>query len=433
MKGIADYIKNQLPFWPNWINFLFLKFNILGPFAYGISYVKFRRDFLKANPEERLFDIVNYAIENVPYYKKKYKGSKICSIDDFKSKISFIDKDEVMDHWDEFIADGTDLSNVNVSTTGGTSGKAMKIVQPRSRYIWELAFMHSIWRTSGWNYDTRAVLRNHHLNGRGYIINPLTKEIIFDAFESSDDYYRYIFKTIRRYRVSYVHAYPSSAYLFCQKALSLDFDLSNIKAFICGSEGITEVQDAFFRKHNIQICTWYGHSEKLILAGMDKEKGVFIPQDCYGYAEIIDHDHMGYGELVGTTFFNTIFPLIRYKTGDLAYYHKDSKGKFQIERIIGRWNKSIIYKIDGTYTSLTALNLHGIFYEHVDGMQYIQEKKGFLKVLIIKNKLYSDADEKFILEHLSKAMGGNQYVRIEYVDKLIYQKNGKFLPLISTI
>lgn len=431
--SIADYIKSQLPLWPNWINIVFLKLNVLGQYAYGLSYVNFKRNIRIIEPEKRLIDLVNHAISNVPYYRNKYKGLVINSIEDFNSKISFTDKDEVMAHWDEFIADGTDLSSVNISTTGGTSGKAMKIVQPRSRYIWELAFMHSIWRTCGWNYDTRAVIRNHHLHGRGYIVNPLSKEIIFDAFESSDDYYRYIFKTIRRYRISYVHAYPSSAYLFCQKALSLDFDLCNIKAFICGSEGITEVQDAFFKKHNIQICTWYGHSEKLILAGMDKEKGVFIPQDCYGYTEIIDHDHTGYGELVGTTFFNSIFPLIRYKTDDWAYYHKDSKGKLQIERIIGRRNKSIIYKIDGTYTSLTALNLHGVFYEHVDGMQYIQEKKGFLKVLIIKNKLYTDADERFLLEHLSNAMGGIKYVRIEYVENLTYQKNGKFLPLISSI
>ena len=115
----------------------------------------------------------------------------------------------------------------------------------------------------------------------------------------------------------------------------------------------------------------------------------------------------------------------------LIYIH--SKGELQIGKIIGRRNKSIIYKSDGTYTSLTALNLHGVFYEHVDGMQYIQEKEGFLKVLVIKNKLYSNADERFLIEHLSNAMGGNEYVRIEYVDNLIYQKNGKFLPLISTI
>lgn len=431
--SIADYIKSQLPLWPNWINIVFLKLNVLGQYAYGLSYVNFKKKLRIIEPESRLIEVVNHAISNVPYYRNKYKGLVINSIEEFYAKISFIDKDEVMAHWDEFIADGTDLTQVNISTTGGTSGKAMKIVQPRSRYIWELAFMHSIWRTCGWNYDTRAVIRNHHLNGRGYIINPLTKEIIFDAFDSSDDYYKYIFKTIRRYRVSYIHAYPSSAYLFCQKALSMDFDLSSIKAFICGSEGITEVQDAFFRKHNIKICTWYGHSEKLILAGMDKEKGVFIPEDHYGYTEIIDHDDTGYGELVGSTFFNSIFPLIRYKTDDWAYYHEDSKGKFQIEKIIGRRNKSIIYKNDGTYTSLTALNLHGVFYEHVDGMQYIQEKKGFLKVLIIKNKLYSDADERFLLEHLSNAMGGDKYVRIEYVENLIFQKNGKFLPLISTI
>lgn len=37
------------------------------------------------------------------------------------------------------------------------------------------------------------------------------------------------------------------------------------------------------------------------------------------------------------------------------------------------------------------------------------------------------------MEHVVCAMGGLEYVSIEYVDKLIFQPNGKFLPLISLV
>lgn len=37
------------------------------------------------------------------------------------------------------------------------------------------------------------------------------------------------------------------------------------------------------------------------------------------------------------------------------------------------------------------------------------------------------------MKHFSEAMGGDEYVEIRYVDKLQFQPNGKFLPLISNV
>jgi hypothetical protein len=37
------------------------------------------------------------------------------------------------------------------------------------------------------------------------------------------------------------------------------------------------------------------------------------------------------------------------------------------------------------------------------------------------------------MELVAYAMGGLESVSIEYVDKLIFQLNGKFLPLISLV
>ena len=62
------------------------------------------------NPDEKLIEIVNYAIENVPYYRKKYGNLRITSKKEFEEKIAFIDKDEVMAHWDDFLVDNIDWS-----------------------------------------------------------------------------------------------------------------------------------------------------------------------------------------------------------------------------------------------------------------------------------------------------------------------------------
>ena len=436
--NISNYIKNELLNWPNWINGILLRLNVFGGLVYGRGYGKFKKHLNKAAPEQLLIDSVNHSIQHVPYYRKKYGDLRIHSVNEFQKKIGFIDKEEVMAHWDDFLVDGIDWSKVSTGTTGGTSGKPLKLVTPKNRYSWELAYMHSMWGKAGWHYHIRGVIRNHDLKGRDYAINPIMKEVIFDPHKMSNTYVKTICETLRHFGVKYVTAYPSNAFQFCKLCAKQKLDISFIKAFLCGSEGITDEQKAFFSRYNIHILTWYGHSEKLILGSNDTHSWNISIEPNYGFCELIGKDNqplteMGeIGEMTGTSFYNRYFPLIRYKTGDYAELAQAGK-KLVLSNIMGRWDKTLIYKIDGTTTSLTILNLHGDIYEHIDGIQYVQDKVGYLKVTIIRNEQYTQTDEEFIVNHLATAMGGKQYVKITYVEQLVFQPNGKFLPLISKL
>lgn len=126
--SIADYLKKDITYWPNWLNSLLLRINVFGKLVYGPSYFKTRRAIQKSNPDKLLIESVNFAIENVKYYRDKYGDLRINSIEEFKSKIDFIDKDEVMNHWDDFLVDNIDLKKCKIGRTGGTSGKALKII-----------------------------------------------------------------------------------------------------------------------------------------------------------------------------------------------------------------------------------------------------------------------------------------------------------------
>ena len=103
--GVADFVKNSLPQYPNWLNGTLLKCNCLHDSIYGREMMRFKSSITSINPEEKLLEIVNYSIQKVPYYRKRYGGLKINSISEFKEKIGFIDKNEVMNNWDEFVAD----------------------------------------------------------------------------------------------------------------------------------------------------------------------------------------------------------------------------------------------------------------------------------------------------------------------------------------
>ena len=442
--NIADYIKKEMPRWPNWINSILLKCNVFGPLVYGRNYLHYFRKISTISPEEKLLNIVNYAIKNVPYYRNRYGSLIISSIQEFEENIAFIDKEEVMSHWDEFLADDVDLSKCIVGTTGGTSGKPLKLVNFNNRYATELFFIHSMWKRVGWNYSLISVIRNHRLPvNRDYLINPITKEIIFDAFRVSPDYVKKIIHILLKYKVRFIHAYPSAAYQFCKICYNENIDISFIKCFLCGSEAVTYEQYHFIsQKIGIRIFSWYGHSEKLILGGyMDIYPLIYI-EPCYGWFELIDKnnkvisDSNTLGEMVGTTFYNLAMPLIRYRTGDYAKLDRKRltpSDYVVIKDIHGRWNMNLIFRKNGTSTSITALNLHNSVYEKINGIQYVQNKIGELIVLIIKGENYDKSVESYLYSIFENAMGRDSTVIIKYVDKLNVLPNGKFLPLISNL
>lgn len=442
--NIADYIKNELPQWPNWFNVILLKCNVFGGWVYGKSYRHYSKTIDEINPKEKLLEMVNYAIKNVPYYREKYGDLVVHSIGEFEDKIGFINKDEVMANWDKFIADNADLSKCITGTTGGTSGKPLKLVNSKDRFSVELAFMHKMWETTGWKYDLRGVIRNHKLpDSRIYILNPITKELIFDAFRMSSDYAAKIVQTLRHFKVKYIQAYPSAAYQFCKICKSNGLDISFLRCFLCGSEAVTKEQYLFIENvMGIKVFSWYGHSEKLILGGtIDTSHNIYI-EPHYGFFELIDKndgvisEKGKIGEITGTTFFNRYMPLIRYKTGDYAVLyedHIDINEYAVLSDIYGRWDKNLIYKKDGTTTSITALNLHNGIYERIDGLQYIQNEIGVLELNIIKGAGYTSLTENELISYIENALEGELKVKIKYVDKLMTLPNGKFLPLISFI
>lgn len=428
---------------PNWLNYFLLKVNLWPEKVYGKAYLLNKKNTTNFNVEERLLEIVNYAIREVPYYQRRYKEVK--SIADFNSNIGFIDKIIVVENFNLFLSETIDQNQYVFGTSGGTFGKPLKFLSPKNRHEKELATMHNLWNRVGWNYNTRGVLRNHHLKpNEVYKINPITKEYIFDNFRMNSEYALKVYMVLKENDIYFIHAYPSAAYQFCMLCNDLSLDLSFIKAFLCGSEAVLDFQyNLICKEMGLKIFSWYGHSEKLILGGYCEKSNNFHIEPHYGYFELIDESNNiitqkgRIGEIVGTTFHNQGMPLIRYRTGDYAEYVGDNcelcGRKMQIIRNIkGHRDKNMIFKKDGTYITTTALNLHNKLYTYIDGVQYYQKEKGELIIYLVKNKNYKKEHEKLFIDHFSKSFGRENTIYIKYVDRLQMQPNGKFELLISS-
>ena len=440
--GLADFVKNKLQLAPNWLTLPLLLLNQAGDRVYGNRCRRFKHDIPTLDPARQLIDIANYAINHVPYYKKRYGNITIKTVDDFKSTFGFLDKTEVIKHFDEFISDeAATIPHVTLSTSG-TSGKPLKILMPADRYVTEMAFLGRILERSGWDYGIKIAIRKKQLpKGKDFIVNPVTKEIIFDGYRTEKTYLEKMARVARRYGADTLYGFPSTITQLLHLFKDYGTDISFLRRAILTSEAVTPCHYSFIEDQmGLKIVTFYGHTEKLIL--MEQlDRSTFAIEPGYGFTEIINENgHPAApgeeGELVGTTFYNRVMPLLRYRTDDYATLTGvtvtiDTIVKPTVTDISGRREKSIIYRHDGSYTTANAFEIHDEREMSYEAIQYVQDKRGHLRVLVIKGADYNPADEQYMLTHYGHAMLGREYVSIEYVDRLITQPNGKALTVIN--
>ena len=401
----------------------------------------FKANFYDYDNTKDLIDSVNKSVTNIPFYQKKGIQS-VKNIQEFKTIIPIIDKEKIMNNWDLFVLPNYNKKHTVEGTTGGTSGKPLRLIIPKNRHIVELNTMNAMWSNVGWKGELRAVIRNKHLkNNQIFTVNPVKKEVIFDGFNSDPNYYEKIYQTLRKFNIKFIHCYPSSAYQFSLFLKKNRKETHFIKAFLCGSEGMSDLQKTLIIKElRIPVYNWYGHSEKLVLGGPCHTNDAIHIEPTYGYFELLDEKNEivrtpgQVGEIVGTSFHNPYMPFIRYRTGDFAEYVGEycehCKRKLTlVKNIQGRWDSNKIFLEDETYVSITALNLHSDLYNYIEGMQYVQKEKGKLEIYLIKGTNYVLEVENRFKEHFENSLKGKCEFEFIYIKETMKESNGKFLPL----
>jgi len=393
-----------------------------------------KADFIAAYQQAQLEKIISIA-EKAPHYR---------NIRDFKNfeDIPFTNKNSMQDDVERYVVDkrAADLC----STGGTTSGHPLKFYIDKSRKGFEWYWMAKYnWGQVGFKTgDYRAVLRNHKLNGAKHNVNHLLKEVQFDNHALKDAYLDYVIDYIVKHDLKFVHAYPSAAFLLAKRIYVTNRE-TPIVAFLSGSEAVFDNQKNLIQ--NIlskRIYTWYGHSEKLILAAETAHCENYHVNPFYGYAEIIDNNGNvvntpgEWGELVGTGFMNTRMPFIRYRTEDeaefMGYVCPDcGRVGLTFKNVVGRRGKDVIYKDDGSMITTSSMMLDYGIYQYIKGVQYYQRRKGELIIRIVPQKNYDASIRQKVLDIMLPRFRDGLKIELVEVESLEYTKNNKLKLLIQ--
>lgn len=410
-------------------------------------------DKLEEYQLEQLSKLINHAYENVPYYHRIFdeRGLKPKDIQDIKDleQLPLLTRDIIRENSRDLCAKNYSPGQFQHVTTGGSSGTPLELyLESGVTDAKEWAFMKTQWERVGYRFRDRCSIF------RGYNVPPsenkfwksqlFGKWMIFSSYDINEKNIESYVKKIKEYKPEFIQAYPSAITLFAKHLQ--ENDLNNfppIKAILCGSENIFPMQRKFLEEtFNTRVYSWYGLTEKVVLAGECEVSNHYHIFPEYGITEVVDESgknvSKGLGEIVGTSFNNYAMPLIRYKMGDLGELRNnkcDCGREYPLfERVEGR-SQDIIITRDNSKITLTALifGQHFNAFSHIKELQLVQEKKGELTFKIVKSDKFSNNDEKEILEKIKGISHDLIDLDFLYVDSIQKTQRGKHRFLIQNV
>lgn len=444
--SIAIFLKNNLknipPSLGKWINTI--------PYSkrpgIGEIYSKRQLDIVDVNNYtitekqnfvlKRLKILVDFAYDNIKFYKEYYDQqgfhpSELINFNDLH-KIPIITK-SVLNNYNieerSFKKKGRYIVN-----TGGSAGTPFGFYIEPDSMGHEWAHMHSIWEKIGYNCADLKIV----FGGRSDVKNCVEYDVVrnhfaIDIYASYDVVCNKLKNIVKKHKIKYLHGYPSSIYdfaVYCEinEPKLVELLKKNLKGAFLGSEyPHKHYRDKIEEVFSIKTISWYGHTERAVLAYEKNNAFEFEPFLSYGFAEAIKDEKDDFN-LIATSYYNFASPLIRYNTEDIVEQPLLSEGILKSFKVLnGRSGEFIIDK-EGKNINLTGL-IFGRHHELFNYSKFIQIKQlsnGKIEIYFVSNNLSEkDASKLFDNKNL------NFDISFKKIDEPIRTISGKINLLVK--
>jgi phenylacetate-CoA ligase len=383
----------------------------------------------------RMFKITCFAYDNIKFYKEYYDSKNfnphnLTSFDDL-TKIPIINKSILNSYSIEdrsFPKKGRYVVN-----TGGTSGTPFGFYIEPSSMGHEWAHMHHIWEKLNYSpQDLKLVFAGRSDVKNGVEYDVVRNHFALDIYAGYDNIAPKLIQLASKHTIKYLHGYPSSIYDFaCYCKDSNPTLLKALKKNLVGAFLGSEYPHAHYRKliedvFEIKTISWYGHTERAILAFENEKHFEYVPFHTYGFSEAIQNDS-GSFDLICTSYYNEASPLIRYNTEDSVenpIYKENLLHSFEILK--GR-NGEFVIDNTGKKINLTALifGRHHVLFNHSKFIQVRQVEMGKIEILYGSDIPENQASSLFDSNNL------NFDIKFVKIDEPIRTISGKIGLLIK--
>ena len=249
--------------------------------------------------------------------------------------------------------------------------------------------MHTIWGKLGYKQDSlKMSFGGRNLGSSPVFYDALRHGYAVNVFAPFADIVDALKKVLSRDTVRYLHGYPSAIHDFaCSCEQGDPAFLEQLRRDLRGAFLSSEYPARAYREKvesvfSIPTVSWYGHSERAVLAWERDQPYSYYPFHTYGYCEAVSASH-GY-HLVGTCYDNDASPFIRYDTGDNMRPIESEDGLLLAFEIEGGREGEFILDKNMKRIPLTGLifGRHHKLFELARFVQIRQERPGEATLLV---------------------------------------------------
>ncbi len=348
-------------------------------------------------------------------------------------------------------------------TTGGSSGVPVGFYLHNGvSRAKELAYLEAQWGRCGYAPGDRvAVIRGGVTSSRvagGISSYDAARDwLVLSSYHLTEARVGEYVRALNGFKPKHLLVYPSAglmlARLMVQAGMKLEFPLVSV---LCGSEKLTpemraELEGAF----GARVCHWYGHSERVVLAGDGGVKEAETMGDGgagrmpaalgtgetpilrfwpgYGFVEFGEPNEEGFREVIGTSFHNLVMPLIRYRTGDYVRVVSDEGAAWPtISAVAGREHEFLLSGT-GRRISLTAMNMHDAIFDGLLTVQFHQAAQGVVELRYVPGAGFKPERETMMRAGVMEKLGDDFTLTLRAVETVEKTSAGKCKWLVSTL
>jgi len=387
------------------------------------------------------------AAQNSDFYKGRFNEAGVSpenfdSLDQLK-KYPLLTKTDLIQHRESILNPEFDSSQRLYLTTGGSSGVPVGFYLHKGvSRAKEQAYLEAQWSRRGYAPGQKvAVIRggvtSSYADGSISYFDATRNWLVLSSYHLTQDRLPEYVERLNDFKPRHLHAYPSAALMLAkgmqQAGLRLLFEPESL---LCGSEKLTAEDQRFLEGHfGARVFHWYGHSERVVLAGQGRTSNHLYFWPTYGYAELGEPNEEGLCEVIGTSFHNLAMPLIRYRTGDYvrlpARLDAELPG-LEVEAVVGRDYEFLVSRT-GRRISLTAINMHDGIFDGLLAVQFRQERRGEVEFRFQPGAQWSRQRVDAIRSGLLKKLGDDFTIRLLEVDGVEKTQTGKHKWLITSL
>ncbi len=405
---------------------------------------------------KKLYKLIKYANQNIPYYKRIIKEYNIqfaedTIFDDIK-RFPILTKEIIRNNFHKLykFRDNTYYTN----SSGGSTGEPVILYQDRNHLEWEIAtkILFDEWtgRKIGEPIIKLWGSLSDTLRGgqsfKGYLRQKFYGVTILNSNRMTDkNMYEFVQK-INQIKPSLILTYTSSIDTLARFIQKNNLSIHSPHA-IMTTAGVLypEIQKRIKNVFHTTIFNRYGSREVGDIAcNCEKSSGLHLIPDIH-YLEVVDNDGkevaLGQtGNIIITLLTNYTMPLIRYKIGDrgiLSDMNRQCEHGFPLlEKISGRIKSVFINKFgdyidDDLFFALFRLK------ENIKKFQIIQETVEYIiiNLVLMDDTKLKDVDKEFreISQKIRKVMGEETKIKYNIVDEIKPSPSGKYMYSFSRV